>query len=188
MEVLSMDTEIFNDILDEEDDYQNQEKEEGFKDHDCSWAIWAINKIKENEIFYTKEAEYHKQELEKAKARFERKNSYLIFKLEEYFWTVPARETKTQLKFDLPNGTLKLNKRKTEFKISDENALLSWLESHDPNLIKVQKKPDWASIKKNLDISNNLVITKEGEIVEGIVIENKPEEFKVITKNNMNGE
>lgn len=102
-------------------------------------------------------------------------------KLREYFSSLDnVKTTKTQATYNLPSGKLLLKQREPEF-VKDDAKLVEWLENNELNqLVKIKKSPDWATLKKDVSIVNNKVVsTYTGEIVEGITVIQRDPEFKV---------
>jgi len=58
---------------------------------------------------------------------------------------------------------------------------VTWLERNDlKGLVKVKKSPDWAKLKKDVEIAGDKVVsTYTGEIVDGVKVVPQEPEFKV---------
>lgn len=109
-----------------------------------------------------------------------RKIEYLSAQLSAYFEMVrdSAAATKTKLSYKLPTGTLTLKFGTPEF-IRDDKKLVEFLESNNPELIKVTKKPDWDSLKKDLTFKDGKAITADGVIVNGVEVKERADTFEV---------
>lgn len=139
-------------------------------------AEWCLNKIREAEAEKAKWKEYYDEMLKKITDQEDRRIEYMKFLLQQYFRTVPHRQTKTQESYKLPGGKLVLKRQAPEFERDDE-ALLPWLKENIPALVKVKESPDWANLKKHLTIVGDKVADPDGEIVPGITVHDRPDVF-----------
>lgn len=138
-------------------------------DADAEKYLYAYRKNIEQR---DKEIEWHRQQIEEAKAHCESRNAWLSMMLEEYFKRVPSRETKTQYSYKLSQGTLVRTKAKHELVLVDEEAAMEALDGTE--YIKVKKSLDWAGWKKNAKDT--------GEMIPGVELQEVPEKFVVRTK------
>ncbi len=103
--------------------------------------------------------------------------------LNRYFDTVERRQTKTTEKYDLLSGTLVRKKPTTTLKVDDSGKLCNWLEQRPEfnGLIKTSKTPKWGDLKKMLECDGlgNVIVSDTGEIIEGVIAEDKPETFLI---------
>lgn len=173
-------------IRQEQEEAQAEERDwQGFIIDSPSKANWAVAIIKEarrrRDMFEeAAEAEIKRIQkgMEENDKRCENETAYLLSALGQYIETVPAKKTKTQKVFILPDGKLKKKFPSTVFK-ADEEKLLKYLEGED-EYIKVTKEPKWGEFKKLLQLVNGKVVrTDTGEIVEGVLLEEKPAVFDV---------
>lgn len=154
--------------------------EERFVVTDDMSADWCVRKIMEEDAQLEKLTDWYDRQKKLAKEQHDYRVSYFTGLLRDYFGTVPAKETKTQKKYSLPSGDMILTKEKADFKAADEERLLSWCLTNDPDLVKTTVSPKWAEIKKRLSCVEGMIIDSEtGLFVDGVQIETKPEEFKV---------
>lgn len=161
------------------------EQEERFRVTDDQKADWCLRKIAEADAELSKLTEWYERQKVLAQERHDSRVDYFTGLLREYFETVPAHETKTMSKYSLPSGELVMSKAKSDYKAVDNEKLLSWCVSNDPELVKVTTAPKWADIKKRLTTVEGKIVDKEtGLFVEGVEIEDKPEEFKVKARDN----
>lgn len=111
--------------------------------------------------------------------RYEQKTEYLSGQLLSYMATVKTRDTATQSTYALLNAKLVYKKPKVD--IQPGEALVGWLEANRPELVKVEKKPDWAAVKKHITQIGDGVYAMDdtGEILEGIVPKEVPGKFEV---------
>ena len=156
------------------------EQVEQFQVTDDQKADWCLQKIAEADAELEKLTAWYQRQIDLAKEHHESRVSYFTELLKKYFSTVPAKETKTMSKYSLPSGELIMSKAKEDFKATDKEKLLSWCITNDPELIKVESSPKWAEIKKRLTIVEGKIVDNEtGLFVDGVELEEKPEEFKV---------
>ena len=185
-------------ILDEElnealDDYENADIPE--------LNEWAINSAAEadklicniNELNRLKKrmGEIATQEInditEKLNARLTAYN-LRISKYEDllrvYFEGLPeedVKETKTQRKYTLLNGSLILKKPKLTWE-HDDAKLLDYLKaSGQKEYIKTEEKPKWGEFKKTLGVMENgdVINSETGEVINCVTVSMTPAEFEV---------
>lgn len=168
-----------------------EEIQEGFKIDNDNLAEWAVCKISEDRADFqrlinvceTRILEYQ-EKIRKYQEQLDRKTSGLKGLLQQYFETVPHKATKTQETYKLPSGTLKKKYGTPEY-IRDEDSLVKWLEERDEfsqQFIKTKKTVDWKEYKKNVleySIKDGKVITLDGEIVEGLTVQERPDSFEI---------
>ncbi len=116
---------------------------------------------------------------EEIRKRYEQKTEYLETQLISYMATVKTRDTPTQRSYALLNAKLVYKKAKMD--IQPGEALVGWLEANRPELVKVEKKPDWATVKKNIvQIGEGVyAMSDTGEIVDGILPKEVAGKFEV---------
>ncbi|MEY2669747.1 MAG: hypothetical protein RLZZ577_63 [Bacteroidota bacterium] len=126
--------------------------------------------------YFIQEYELKKNEVE---SKFEIKTQNIINLLSEYFERVERKATKTQETYTLPSGKLKKKFGTVEY-IKDDKLLLEWCKTNNrQDLIQIKETPMWAELKKEIQLSNGTVLTQDGEIIECIKTELKPDKFVV---------
>lgn len=171
------------------DDFAQEEHQETlfWRIADDNCADWAVSKIAAEraelariKAMATEQIERIKKKVEAAEKRCENGTAFLTSKLAEYFETVEHKKTKTKHSYRLLSGTLVKKIGGTTLK-QDEPRLLEYLKaSGQTDLIKTEESPRWGEIKKRLEIAGGQVIdTTTGEIVDGVMIEEKPDVFSV---------
>lgn len=160
--------------------------ETGFTIDDDGKADWAVTKVLEAyaerdrllALVDEKRSELDVKE-QSIKDRCDRETEYLVSQLHDYIGRVPTKKTATQESYRLLSGTIVAKKPKVDVAAGD--GLLEWLCENRPELVKVDKKPDWAAVKKLVKEANDgyFVLGDTGEIVEGIVKKEIPEKFEV---------
>lgn len=157
---------------------------------------WSITNDKDAEFAIKKIAE-EKKELQRtellidsiiseyqfkkriAQEQFEKKTQYLKDKLLSYFESVDKKTSKTQSTYKLPSGTLK---KKYGGQVFDRNEekLLEWIKQSGRNkLVKTKEYPDWEQLKKEVTVTNGKAVTTDGEVVDGVVVTDKPDTFDI---------
>lgn len=149
-------------------------------------ADWAARTVKEEAEERDRLLELVKSERERLdareaeiKERYIRKTENLESQLISYMATVKTRDTPTQSTYALLNAELVYKKAHTD--IAPAEGLVDWLEANRPELVKVEKKPDWAEVKKKVIVLNGGVyaMCDTGEIIDGIVSKEIPGKFEV---------
>lgn len=172
--------------MDEVKLYGAEEVQECFVIDNDSKADWAARVVKEEAeerdrllALVKAERERLDEKEEEILHRYEQKTEYLTGQLLSYMATVKTRDTPTQSSYALLNAKLVYKKPKVD--IQPGEALVGWLEANRPELVKVEKKPDWAEVKKNIVHLGEGVyaMSDTGEIVDGILPKEVPGKFEV---------
>lgn len=149
-------------------------------------ADWAARVVKEeaeerDRLLALVKAERERLDAkeEEIRKRYEQKTEYLEGQLLSYMTTVKTRDTATQSTYALLNAKLVYKKPKVD--IQPGEALVGWLEANRPELVKVEKKPDWSTVKKNIvQIGEGVyAMSDTGEIVDGILPKEVAGKFEV---------
>lgn len=169
-----------------------QIEEAQFTVDDDAKAEWALTKIKELEeehgrlIKVCRDMISHYQLKEqKYQEDLENKKEYFVSQLQQYFESVPHKETKTLEKYALPGGDLVLKKEAVKL-ISGEN-LTDWLRQNAPTYVETRHIPKWGEFKKNLVYTDGDETVIDGETgnvvpVDAVTIDKTPSEFKIKLK------
>ena len=89
-----------------------------------------------------------------------------------------TKSTKTKTTYKLPTGTLVLKKQQPKYERNNAE-LLPWLKANRPDLVKVEESPNWAELKKAIEINGESVVTKDGEVVPGVTVTEQEDTFEV---------
>ena len=163
-----------------------EEAEQGFVIDNDSKADWAARIVLEeaeerDRLLALVKAERERLDAkeEEIRRRYEQKTEYLTGQLLSYMATVKTRDTATQRTYALLNAKLVYKLPKMD--IQPGEALVDWLEANRPELVKVEKKPDWAEVKKKVVMLNDNVyaMSDTGEIVDGILPKEVAGKFEV---------
>ena len=156
-----------------------EEQQDGFKIDSDSKAEWAVKRIKEAEreqnrllaLVDEERAELDARE-KKILDNYAQKTDGLKALLEEYlraqYAKEEARETNTQITYQLLSGKLVYKKSGLELK-QNADVLVNWCKEHLPDAVKVTYTPKWAEIKKNIKVVDGVpVYAPTGEVVDGV--------------------
>lgn len=165
---------------------QTEEKgNEGFRVENDQQAEWCLRKIREAKAEKERWLEHYKAASKKAEEDAERTIAFFSGKLEEYFYQVPHKDTKTQSSYTLPGGKLV---RKAQLpKFSTDNAeLIPWLKDNfmfDYVKEETVESVNWAELKKTVTVTPDglHVMNEDGEIIPGVTVEQRPDVFVVQT-------
>lgn len=168
-----------------------EEQQEGFKIDSDSKAEWAVKRIKEAEreqnrllaLIDEERAELDVREKE-ILGNYAKKTDGLKALLEEYlraqYAKEEARETNTQITYQLLSGKLVYKKSGLELK-QNADVLVNWCKEHLPDAVKVTYTPKWAEIKKNIKVVDGIpVYAPTGEVVDGVEEAYVPSKFNVV--------
>ena len=148
-----------------------EDEQEGFHVVDDAGAAWCVKKIREAQEERDRMIAWYDAQIERAKKRCaaveERMRAYLM----EYADSVPMKETKTQKSYPIPGGKMVWKKAHIEWKHDDAQVLDGLKKTGRTEFIKTVEKLDWASLKKEL--------VENGEVIDGVTVEEVPEEFVV---------
>lgn len=151
-------------------------------DEKAEWALTVIKAEKQerDRLIAVCEEKIHEyqQKIEDFKRKYENSTAHLISALNQYFHTVPRKKTKTQETYQLPSGKLKLKLPSIDFQRDDEK-LIQWLDKNLASYVKVKKSPDWAGLKKIIQVAGDKVVTLDGEVIEGVTAVEKPASFEI---------
>ena len=171
--------------FDDEIDEETSSNEHTFVIDKPELANWAIRKVKEarrrRDMFNS--AAYDtisrmEEKIAENNRRCDSETGMLLTALDRYLDIVPAKESKTQRTFILPEGKLKKKFARLDFK-PDNERLAAYL-ADDEEYIKVIREPKWSEFKNILQaVNGNIIRTDTGEIVEGVTIEERPESFDI---------
>ena len=157
------------------------DEHDGFHVTDDKAAEWCMKKIQEAEADRAMWKAHYEAQMKKVNESADSTVAYFTARLEEYFASVPHKATKTQESYSLPGGKLILKRQQPEYTV-DNAALVPWLEeSFMGQLVKVEKKADWAGLKKIVTVTPDgaHVATDDGEIIPGVTVTPRPDVFKV---------
>ena len=173
-----------SELMREDEILQEEDEQITFIVDDDQKAEWCLGKIREAEAEKAKWKAFYEERLEKICAAEDAKIEHMRFLLEQYFRTVPHKQTKTQESYQLPSGKLVVKQQAPEIKHDDE-AIMQWLyeNSQAPETyIEIKDSLKWGELKKVLKVAGDAMTTEDGEIIPGITVTERPDVFKVEVK------
>ena len=147
-------------------------------------AEYLMGRIRDATRQYEKMEAWYARQLEKAKQVRDKTVTWAEANLRAYFDSLETKKkTKTQISYELPSGKLVLKHQEPKYETDDE-ALVPWLKTMWPELVKVKESSDWANLKKQLTISpdGKSMITPDGEVVPGVTVTQREDKFTVTVK------
>jgi len=154
-------------------------------------AEWCLNKIRKarneqkrerNEI--ERQMTFYRERLEEIDNEADNEVEFFKSMLRPYFENRVdnnfAKATKTRVSYTLPTGKLILKHMEPVFK-RDDKAVIEWLrKEHAGDHIKVKEELDWAGLKKDAKVlGNRCIVPSTGEIIPGIEVYEREDEFEV---------
>ena len=175
---------------------ENTVREQFVCDNDmkAEWCLSKIRKIRAEQKRETDELDrqmqFYQDQKEMVSAKADEDVAFFEGILRGYFQSrVDAgftKEAKTMLTYKLPTGRLILKHREPEYEYKKEqDAAVKFLEKTDfgSAFIRVKKELNWKDLKPFTVDSGNAVALKEtGEIVPGITVTEREDEFEVEVK------
>ena len=159
------------------------ETQERFKIDNLEAANWAFRKLAAIERKKKEVQELAQKEIERIKTWEQQEisslnNSKEFFEglLTEYF--AREREKDPKFKISTPYGKVSARKQQPKWHYDDEK-LVNWLLQNDKELVRTKYEPDKNGIKKKYKVVGTNVVTEDGEIVEGITIEERQEKINI---------
>src|SRR5690625_480851 len=171
-----------HDFLDE----QEGTEKESFTVKDDSSANWALRKIKyindrldENKALFDAEMDKLERWIKSEEEKSQKDIDFFRSLLAEYAMKKKEKDPKFK-SLKLPNGRIGFRKQQPKWNYDDETVLEALKKANMNDFINVKESPRKADIKKAFDVVGNQVINPDtGEILEGITIEERPDNFNV---------
>ena len=146
-------------------------------------ANWAFRKLaaierKRGEIkeLADKEIERIKEWQEQEEKGLNNSKEFFEGLLTEYF--IRQKEVDPKFKISTPYGKVSSRKQQPKWNY-DNDKVIEWLKKNNSELIRIKEEPDKREIKKAYKVVGNSVVTENGEIVEGITVEDRPDSITV---------
>ena len=160
-----------------------EDAKEEFKVESIEQANWAFRKLRAintkareiKDIGAAEKArieEWEKKEL----AILENSTEFFEGLLVEYF--IRQKEVDPKFKISTPYGEVSSRKQQPKWNYEDEKVL-EWLKANDTELIRIKEEVNKAELKKKYKVVGNEVVTKDGEIVEGIRVDERPDSISI---------
>ena len=185
-------SEMVNKLLDEVEENENllTEEEKRFVVDNDQKADWAARKVAEIDADTARWEKFYTEQIEKVRKANDFRAAYFRRMLQDYFFTVPHKKSKTQSSYQLPSGRLIMKAQGPAYE-RDDATVIKWIyeNSDTPGMfINTKETLNWSELKKALEgedgiaISDGQVVTPDGEIVPGIKVVERPNVFKVEVK------
>ena len=148
---------------------------------------YLLSGVAHQEAVFNRQIEKLEKQRDDATASAKTEIARIEERLEAYLRRIHASSHVAKL--ELPNATLKLNPQgKGVSKITNAEELLAWTEEHFPKAVKPPSLPtvDLDKLRGRFSTPDNAepgpaipLITDDGEVIPGIVIEVKQRTFKI---------
>ena len=160
-----------------------EDAKEKLKIKSTEQANWAFRKLR---AINTKAREIKDiGAAEKARIEeWEKKELAILENSTEFFegllveYLIRQKEVDPKFKISTPYGKVSSRKQQPKWNYEDEKVL-EWLKANDTELIRIKEEVNKAELKKKYKVVGNEVVTKDGEIVEGITIEERPDSINI---------
>jgi len=156
---------------------------ERFKIKDLDSSNWVFRKLKAIDESNNEIKELAKKEIERIKGWEKKKleategsKNFFEGLLIEYY--VNQRKLDEKFKLSTPYGKVSSRKQQPQWNYEDDKTI-EWLEKNNNKLIRIKKEVNKAELKKLYTIHKGNVVTKDGEIIEGITIENRADTISI---------
>jgi hypothetical protein len=165
------------------DDFKTEEVREAFVIDDDQKAGWAMRKLRSLRIKQKANEEIAQAEIARVTAWLETVNKtiendaeYFVSHLTGYGHRVRLNPDDPRKSVTLPHGKISTRQSSRKWAV-DSELFLAWARSSAPDLIRVKEEPALTKIKEAYadlvvdDAATLKVITKDGELVPGLTIE-----------------
>ena len=160
----------------------SQEKER-FKIENLESANWALRKLKAIEgkgkeitALANKEIERILEWKDGEIKQLGDSKDFFDFLLTEYYTEQKALDPK--FKISTPYGMVSSRKQQDKWNYEDDKVL-EWLKENDKELIRIKEEINKSELKKKYKSINGQVVTEDGEIMEGITVEERPDTITI---------
>ena len=175
------------------DDFLEEEEQLTFVVDDDQKAEWCMEKIREAEAEKERWKTFYADRLDKICKAEDAKIERMKFFLEQYFRTVPHKQTKTQESYALPSGKLTVKQKGPQYDV-DDSVLVPWLKENGyDEYVKTKETANWAELKKIVEVCDyehdgveekavGIFQGDNGFIVPGVSVTFRDPEFQVEVK------
>jgi len=169
-----------------------EQKSNGFVVDNDRKAVWCLRKIKHLKEKQVKNEELAKSEIDEIQKEIDEvqkwldeendklQNSINFFESILYSYALELRKEDQELKtHKLPFGKLQFRSKRPKWNY-DNAKLLDFITSNYRELVKVKESVDKRKLKQMTKVLGDKVVVKDtGEIVEGVEVVEREEEFQV---------
>ena len=155
-------------------------------DMKAEWVLSKIRRIradqKKDKDELTRQMQFYKDQMDSIDKQADSDVEFFESMLTPYFAERMesgfTKQTKTQITYKLPTGKMMLKHQAPEFERKDDE-LLPWLKANRPDLVKVKEEPNWAELKKTVNVVGDSIATKDGEVIPGVKVIEREDKFEV---------
>lgn len=175
-----------------ENNVQIRERFEVDNDMKAEWCLSKIRNVrkeKDREIAeLQRQMQFYKDQIDLVTKQAEDDEAFFKSMLMPYFANRQeegfTKATKTQITYKTPSGVLKIKHQNPDFNYKDhQDETVKWLKQNDlAQFVKVKEEVDWAELKKTVKVDGENVVSKDGEIIPGIIVTPKDDVFEVEVK------
>lgn len=175
-----------------ENNIEIRERFEVDNDMKAEWCLNKIRKIRQEQSRETEELErqmrFYKEQMEMIDHKADEDVAFFESMLRDYFNSRIdagfAKATKTKVSYKLPTGELKLIHREPEYEYKkNQKETIAWLKANKlEQFIRTKEETNWSELKNAVTVNGGRVVTADGEIVPGIEVIERDDEFSVEVK------
>lgn len=155
-----------------------------FEIHDLNSANWAFRKItaykmKINDVEVLANAEIARITAWKDKETETLKNSIDFFESKLTAYAVTQRQADPKFKCSTPYGKITFRKLQPKWGYEEDTVLEALKRMKLNNFIRIKEEINKVELKNNVKVVNGMVVTSDGEIIDGISVEDQGEKIDV---------
>lgn len=155
-----------------------------FAIHDLNSANWAFRKItaykmKINDVEVLANAEIARITAWRDKETETLKNSIDFFESKLTAYAVTQRQADPKFKCSTPYGKITFRKLQPKWGYEEDTVLEALKRMKLNNFIRIKEEINKVELKNNVKVVNGMVVTSNGEIIEGISVEDQGEKIDV---------
>jgi phage host-nuclease inhibitor protein Gam len=175
---------------------EDEERRQQFRITDEGMADWAVRKIAKARQEFAEADQVADEQIQRIedwraskKRDLEHAEEFFGGLLRAYYYPQHEADPKRKKTFKLPNGQVQFRAQQPEYKRDDE-ALLGWLKANGrESYIVTKESPAWGELKKILkQHGEHMIDTESGEVVDGILVVERPTAIRIVTATEAEGE
>jgi len=160
------------------------QEHQGFSIENLESANWALRKIAALQKQKTENDELAQKEIDRIKLwqtaedkKTQQSIEFFESLLTGYF--IREREQDPKFKISTPYGKVTAKKQQPKWEYNDQKAIESLKAAELTELIRIKEELDKVALKKILVVTNTNVITKDGEVIEGITVTEQADKITI---------
>ncbi|ALA12460.1 host-nuclease inhibitor Gam family protein [Paenibacillus larvae] len=161
-----------------------EESRQRFEVKDVQSLSWVLRKMAALQAKKLEVNELIDVEIERLQ-HFRNKELESLQNNEDFFrgliseYAIRKRDEDPKFKEKTPYGAISFRKKQPKWHYNDA-ALINHLKSNDlTEFVRVKEEPDKVAIKKQFKLNNGLIYDPDGQAVEGITVEQQPDELVI---------